>query len=184
MKVLQYKEFRITDEMLASKGTRFGNYIIDRIISTIFAMLFFMALVFIFDLIGYLDGVRWFQNISDIVDYVISALVIIVYYIVFETLLSKTVGKAITKTTVVLEDGGKPSSTDIIIRSFSRLVPFEAFSFLGEDAYGWHDKWSETYVVKDTIFKAHKKAFEEYNELGTNGGDLGGYSIEDIGIKK
>ncbi len=183
MKVLQYKEFRVTNEMLASKGIRFGNFIIDRIISTIFAMLFFMALVFIFDIIGYIDGVLWFQNISDITDYIISALVVIIYYIIFETLLSKTVGKAITKTTVVLEDGGKPSLSDIIIRSFSRIVPFEAFSFLGEDAYGWHDKWSETYVVKDSIFKAHKKTFEEFNELGANSGDLD-YSIEDMGIKK
>lgn len=32
MEVLNYSEFKVTDEMLASKGKRFANYIIDRIV--------------------------------------------------------------------------------------------------------------------------------------------------------
>ncbi len=180
MKVLQYKEFRITDEMLASKGTRFGNFIIDRIASTLFIIMFSAIIVLIFSLVGYFEGVTWFENISTLMDYTISISLTLIYYIVLETFFAKTIGKAITKTTVVLENGKKASSSDIIIRTFSRLVPFEPFSFLGEDAYGWHDQWSDTYVVKDSIFNTHKKAFEEFNELGSSTDSE--YSIENIGV--
>ncbi|CAN0592803.1 unnamed protein product, partial [Laminaria digitata] len=33
-------------------------------------------------------------------------------------------------------------------RTAARFVPFEAFSFLGGDATGWHDRWSNTRVVR------------------------------------
>ncbi|WP_309938245.1 RDD family protein [Aureibacter tunicatorum] len=66
-----------------------------------------------------------------------------------EVLFAKTIGKAITKTTVVNEDGKKPSPKEVALRTLCRFVPFEAFSFLNDDAYGIHDKWSKTLVVND-----------------------------------
>ena len=59
----------------------------------------------------------------------------------------QSIGKMITGTIVVTEDGQKPSFGQILGRSFARIVPFEPFSFLGNDASGWHDKWSETKVI-------------------------------------
>jgi hypothetical protein len=47
---------------------------------------------------------------------------------------------------VVDEYGEKPTFSQIVGRSFARIVPFEVFSCLG--ATGWHDDWSKTYVIR------------------------------------
>jgi hypothetical protein len=52
MEVLNYKDFRVTDEMLASKSKRFANYIIDRILF----YLFFAVIGFIIAIIAELLG--------------------------------------------------------------------------------------------------------------------------------
>jgi len=184
MKVLQYSKFKVTEEMLASKWTRFGNHIIDSIFSTLLILALTAGLVFIFDTIGYYEGVSWFEHISTLLDYTITYGLTLLYFIVLEFYFAKSIGKFITRTSVVLENGEKPSSREIIIRSFSRIVPFDALSFLGEGSYGWHDKWSKTYVVKDHLFESHKKAFEEYHELGHNLESDSGFSIENMGIER
>lgn len=166
MRVLNYDTFRVTDEMLASKGLRFANYIVDRIGSTAFAFVFFYMFALIASALGFDSIVYALQNINGVLDWVLTTLLVLIYYFVLEHLFSKSIGKFITRTTVVNEKGEKPDPFDVFIRSISRIVPFEAFSFLGEDSYGWHDSWSETFVVKDTIFTEHKTAFEELNEFG------------------
>lgn len=65
---------------------------------------------------------------------------------------------------VVKENGGLPTGNDFLKRNFSRIVPFDALSFLG--SLGWHDSWSDTRVVKR---KSYLEALEREN------------SIEDIG---
>jgi uncharacterized RDD family membrane protein YckC len=59
----------------------------------------------------------------------------------------------LTKTRVIDIYGNKPELGTNILRNIIRLVPFEIFSCLSER--GWHDRWSETFVVKD----------EEYNKI-------------------
>ena len=76
----------------------------------------------------------------------------------------RSLGKLITGTMVVKEDGSLPTSTDFLKRNFSRIVPFDGLSFLGNR--GWHDSWSDTAVVKR---KSYLEAIEREN------------SIEDIG---
>ena len=56
----------------------------------------------------------------------------------------KSIGKFATQTRVIDEYGNKPQLNKIISRSFLRLIPFEAFSCMGENSRGWHDKWSDT----------------------------------------
>ena len=46
---------------------------------------------------------------------------------------------------VIDEYALKPEPGKIVLRSLSRLVPFEAFSCLGDR--GWHDRWTQTFVV-------------------------------------
>ncbi|HEX2675275.1 MAG TPA: RDD family protein, partial [Polyangiales bacterium] len=70
------------------------------------------------------------------------------YYIFFEAVFGRTPGKMLTGTRVVTVDGGTPSFTQILGRNLARYVPFEPFSFFGDDAVGWHDSWSGTRVVK------------------------------------
>ncbi|MCL6268025.1 RDD family protein [Flagellimonas myxillae] len=81
-------------------------------------------------------------------DYALGAILLFVYYVFFEGFTGRTIGKFFTKTKVVMENGDKPTFTDIVIRSLCRMIPFEAFSFLGKDAIGWHDTLSKTRVVE------------------------------------
>jgi uncharacterized RDD family membrane protein YckC len=43
----------------------------------------------------------------------------------------KTVGKYVTGTQVLTEDGEQPSVGTIFIRTLCRIIPFEPFSFFG-----------------------------------------------------
>ncbi len=75
-----------------------------------------------------------------------------IYYIVFEHFFQKTPGKFLTKTRVINLYGNKPDLGTIVLRNIIRLIPFERFSCFEER--GWHDKWSDTFVVKDEEYFA------------------------------
>ena len=75
-------------------------------------------------------------------------LVYVFYYALFELKWQKTVGKMITKTKVVSYSEQKPSNTDIVVRTFSRLVPFDVISYVFV-RNGIHDILSKTKVIKD-----------------------------------
>ena len=125
----------------ASGGIRFANYLIDTIV--------FYILSFVLGIIlALFGGTEALDSLESPLASIGSIFLMIIYYIVFENAFGKTIGKMITKTKVVTESGEKPSFSQILGRTFSRLVPFEAFSFLGNDAVGWHDKWSKTRVIK------------------------------------
>jgi uncharacterized RDD family membrane protein YckC len=49
------------------------------------------------------------------------------------------------------------------------LIPFEQFSFFGEDGKGWHDSISKTYVVDIAKYEAKKATFEGLDEIGKIG---------------
>lgn len=169
MDIINYESFKVTDDILAPKEQRFLNFIIDRIV---FYLIFFtigMLIVLIFMLIGFEKGILWMENLENIGrgwDYLLSYTAMFIYFFVMESYLSKTIGKAITRTSVVLENGEKPTFKDISIRSISRFVPFDALSFLGTLGNGWHDKWSKTYVVKDELLKESKRLHQRFQELG------------------
>ena len=83
-----------------------------------------------------------------LLEYFIGFVLGTIYYSIFEGLTGRSVGKLITKTKVVNEEGEKASFDSIIRRSLCRYIPFEALSFLGSDAIGWHDTLSKTRVVE------------------------------------
>lgn len=87
-----------------------------------------------------------------------------VYYIVFEHFFQKTPGKFLTKSLVIDVYGNKPEIGTNILRNIIRLVPFEAFSCLGKR--GWHDTWSDTYVVSEEEY-AKIKALQTKMSEGT-----------------
>ena len=70
------------------------------------------------------------------------ALNLFIYYFVLESLFLQTIGKLHNNSFVTFEQNRFKS---ILIRTFGRFLPFEAFSFFG--AKGWHDGISETSVV-------------------------------------
>ncbi|MDR1543701.1 MAG: RDD family protein [Prevotellaceae bacterium] len=147
-------KLQIVEKNLATTGLRFANYIID--------ILCFYACFFCFTIIvgvvSVLFGVdidfdAW-GNINSALDRLITMCLLVFYYFAFEALTKgRTIGKLITGTKVVMEDGEEPTVNACLIRSVSRIMPFEGFSFLFRMS-GWHDTWAKTRVVK-------KKAFEE-----------------------
>jgi uncharacterized RDD family membrane protein YckC len=130
-------------------GKRFANHVIDVIFVSISSLVVVAVvsnyvLVFNPDYFEEYIGPPWWV-------YFIILMVTIFYYAVMEAGYGRTIGKLITGTHVVDSHGKRPSAVAIFKRTLIRFIPFDAFSYLGDDARGWHDKWSDTWVVqKDT----------------------------------
>jgi len=132
---------------IASKGQRFTNYIIDMICYLLLSMVGGLLYYILIDVGG---GNLAEEESNTLLDYLIGSVAVILYYTTLETLLrGKTIGKYFTKTRVLTLENEPIDFSTALIRSFSRIVPFEAFSFLGDSGYGWHDKWSDTKVVSE-----------------------------------
>ena len=131
----------------ASGGTRFVNYLIDSIGIWLFQTYGLGYLIENFFLNNFIDDF----NVNTYT-YAVTGIFFLsafLYYALFEIIFEKTPGKFLTKTRVVNLQGGKAEMGDILLRSLIRYIPFEPFSFLGDSAIGWHDKWSKTRVVRD-----------------------------------
>lgn len=131
----------------ATTGQRFANFIVDSIVIRIAAIIINVGIMIL---------IQQFApdiNETNSVGYVLFLLLTsfstyILFYTFLERLANgKTLGKLITKTRVVREDGQPLTWKDTLIRSLCRLVPFETFSALS--GYPWHDKWTKTIVVKE-----------------------------------
>ncbi len=117
----------------ATTSQRLVNYILDRIV-------IFVLLLIVMALIQ--------PVISKGPQVIISMLFSTAFYVFCELIWQKTPGKLASKTKVVRLDGGKPTFSQILGRSFARLIPFEPFSYLfGAYPMGWHDSLSGTIVV-------------------------------------
>ncbi|WP_109301405.1 hypothetical protein [Aquimarina sp. AU474] len=69
----------------------------------------------------------------------------VIYYVFFEVLFNRTPAKFLTQTFVSGTEKIAVKSDTILARSFSRKIPFNTFSFLGDT--GWHDSISKTRVL-------------------------------------
>ena len=166
------ENFIVTRDLYASKGKRFLNYIIDyAVFYAAFAGTFFVFVVIVSltsnDTLWLDELIFEMENMSPLLDRLITACIFVLFYMLSETLLKgRTVGKYVTKTKVVMEDGVRPKASDIILRSLCRLIPFNAFSFLGEQGRGWHDSISNTYVVDIAKFENKKTTKLNLEQLG------------------
>lgn len=120
----------------ASKGKRIANYLIDGIIAQFIGSALSLVMGMQVD-----TGFNLIANLSGIGFYLL-------YYIMFEHLNNgRTIGKMVTRTKVVTETGETPTVEALIGRTFARIIPFDALSFLGARNNGWHDRLSHTLVV-------------------------------------
>ena len=133
---IEKKQKQKVDSNVVNSGIRFLNFIIDFIIWLIIAAIFTFPL-------SANDGNQM------LLGYVIMFTTFIGYYAIMEIKFQKTIGKFVTKTRVVKMNGEKPENSDIISRTFCRLIPFDRVSFLFTKN-GIHDFLSKTKVVKDT----------------------------------
>lgn len=123
------------------KGTRFINYLIDLAI-------FYVSLVLFLFLLDQ-NEFGFVQQLAKepILDRLFSMFCYGVFMCIQELIFKgRSIGKFLTGTKVVDEYGNTPASSTLLARNLSRMVPFDQLSFLGER--GWHDSWSNTYVVK------------------------------------
>ncbi|HEX2845050.1 MAG TPA: RDD family protein [Chitinophagaceae bacterium] len=136
----------------ATKGQRAVNLIIDNILMR-------LGLTYITGTaVGYLLGslfpeytLRIVENTNNLDLFLIGYIVAIFNYLIYYTICEKafrgyTLGKLLTGTRAIRQDGGELTFKDAFLRSLSRLVPFEAFSGFGDSP--WHDSWTKTTVVK------------------------------------
>lgn len=141
-----------TDSALedASTGMRFTNYLID--------LVAFYVVTFVLGTLAY-----WILAVNDIflayfeeestsigdklIDRILGLILYAIFYMVVEGFSKgRTLGKLITKTKVVHTEGRPLNFKDYVLRSLSRIVPFEQLSAFS--GYPWHDKWTNTRVVK------------------------------------
>jgi len=135
----------------SSRNKRFLNNLID---SFVFYLLIF-ALSAMFGAGTVVLGNEEILENEDafqISSYLFSFIIIFLYYSVFEYYSKgKTVGKYITKSRALREDGSIMNFSECALRSVCRFIPFDRLSFLGPNR-GWHDKFSKTMVVEDDGF--------------------------------
>lgn len=131
----------------ASQGKRFANYILDLVFIVIFSSLFGLTIGIIFVFVDP-SLLSYFEDDNTLLDYVFDFIIGMIYYSIMEGMSGKSIAKFITKTKVVDLKGDKPDFSTIFVRSLCRFIPFDAFSYLGSDAIGWHDQISKTRVVE------------------------------------
>ncbi|MFP9098772.1 RDD family protein [Flavobacterium sp. RHBU_24] len=152
------KPVHIPPAALAPLSKRFLNFFIDTVV---LCSMLTLGLSFLGDYLSkacnfdaLVIGPPAFGNIK----YTLAgAAITIAYYGLFETLLSRTPGKFITDTRVVMADGSKPGNNVILIRTLCRQIPLEAFSFLFMPPMGFHDMLSKTLVVDNYAFERAKQ---------------------------
>ena len=127
--------------------TRLAHYIVDTI-ARIFIMFFLLNIADLLDQFNLFGFATFFAFLA--------VFFFFLYYPIMEYSYGKTLGKMITKSSVVDVNGSKITFLQAAGRTLCRLIPFDAFSFLGSDAIGWHDSISRTRVVKDTFFEHSK----------------------------
>jgi uncharacterized RDD family membrane protein YckC len=125
-----------TELNLASNGQRFATFFIDYIGMTVCS-----AIVGVF--LALLGGAEM-AALSGL----LGIVVMIGYYAGFEAAWGQTPGKMLMGTRVVTTTGGEPSFGQCLGRTFARCVPFEPFSFFGSEPVGWHDRWTNTRVIR------------------------------------
>ena len=156
----------ILDERLAaSDRSRFLGFILDLFA----ALLSLFVSGFITVIIGNVfnwDIFSIWNNLA--LNYTYSTLFgfLMLNYFLLEWSFGRTMGKLIMGTVVVTKNGLKPGLSSIFIRTLSRLIPFDMFSFLGASGRIWHDSLSRTYVVERAALEKEIKIFYGLNLIG------------------
>jgi uncharacterized RDD family membrane protein YckC len=146
--------FKYKEVPYVTGWSRFGHFLLDRLFEYIFSFMVSFIIAFI---ILALAGENAVNNLNNIAYTLPLALILYpTYYLLSESLFQASPAKLILGRVVVDEYGDMPTLKQIVKRSFSRIVPFEFFSCF--DSRGWHDQWSDTFVIR-------KKDLSELKDL-------------------
>ncbi len=138
----------------ATQGQRFVNWLVDNLFMR-YALSYFTGMM-VGNLLGMIAP-EWLarlvyggERVS--VDLLLLAFIIGIFnYLLYYTCCEKlfrgyTLGKLISGTRAIRNDGQELTFRDALMRSLVRLVPFEVFS--GFNTLAWHDSWTDTMVVR------------------------------------
>jgi uncharacterized RDD family membrane protein YckC len=128
--------------VIASVGKRFLNYLIDLIV--------FYVIMFVLGILLVRQIYEWRLESGEAAAtlklQLVAIFILLLYYFLCEAFSGgRTIGKFVTGTKVVNEDGTDITMNTALLRTLCRLVPFEPLSTFG--GRPWHDKWTRTYVI-------------------------------------
>jgi len=149
-----FTEQEIFNYEQASAGQRFLNYLVDALIMQ-YGLSFLTGIIVakIVMAISPETAFDLFVTRSNSMDvligfYLVGILNYLLYYTICEKAFKgKTLGKLITGTKALRENGEELRFKDAFLRSLSRLVPFEPLSIWFGNGL-WHDGWTKTAVIK------------------------------------
>lgn len=157
--LVQPEESGLADELnqyikytQATTGQRFVNWLIDNLLMR-FGLSYLSGTVVGYGMAKlfpeYMLRVVYSEDQNELL--LIGAIIVILNYLVYYTFCEKvfkgyTLGKAISGTRAIRDDGNELTFKDAFLRTLSRLVPFEVFSGFSERP--WHDSWTNTTVVQ------------------------------------
>jgi uncharacterized RDD family membrane protein YckC len=154
--LLANEAYDLNHYVYASQGQRFLNWLIDNLFmnyilgyATGFGIGIILGLIAPEFLNKIATAQAYGQRISEfyLFAYMLGAINYLLYYTLCEKLFKGyTLGKIITGTRAIRQDGGELTFKNAVLRSLSRLVPFEVFS--GFSTLAWHDSWTDTMVIK------------------------------------
>jgi uncharacterized RDD family membrane protein YckC len=134
----------------ASSGKRFLNYIIDRVaVYLVWTYLLSKVDIWLLRLIYRYSESR---QLLYVCNYLFAIGFFVFILAVLESVTGgKTLGKLLTGTRAINQDGSRITPRQAILRCLCRLVPFEPFSAFGAPCFPWHDRWSKTYVIDERL---------------------------------
>ena len=151
--LLAEESFDLNQLVYATQGQRFLNWLIDNLLMR-YGLSYLTGMG-----IGVIIGIMapdFFDNIAGVGEMsgpilLLGVLIAYLNYIIYYTICEKlfkgyTLGKVITGTRAIRQDGNELTFKDALLRSLSRLVPLELFS--GFNTLTWHDSWTNTMVIK------------------------------------
>lgn len=122
---------------MADKGARVGNFIADTLVVCVIILSLTYTMYFFFPEANDHNSPAF--NI-------LFSVIYFSYYFFLELFFGRTIGKILTKTTVVDRLGNRPKVLNLIVRTVTRFLPIEVVTFLFGS--GLHDIISRTSVVK------------------------------------
>jgi uncharacterized RDD family membrane protein YckC len=156
----------LSHDVLAAKHLRFINYIIDQAFHYGVGYIVGLLAGLMYTYLNIAGPYELIANMGPVGEVVLGYVILLFYYFIFEATTQRSPAKFITGTKVIMADGSKPSAGTILKRTFCRMIPFNGLSFFGELGKGWHDRFSDTYVVNIKLYDEAVRLKSTFEEIG------------------
>ncbi|MBO9199589.1 MULTISPECIES: RDD family protein [Niastella] len=134
----------------APRGLRLVNHIVDQVVIGVAINGVKSIIAFSSKTEAYKNSLFFREDLAGLqFSLLVSLGTLLLYYTVFEaTTNGRTIGKMLTGTTAITQDGSPFTFKHAFLRTLCRFIPLEPFSTFGY--LPWHDSITKTAVVKKT----------------------------------